>query len=434
MYITRLIDKHLNDWKVEKNRKPLLLRGARQIGKSTTIKNFGKSFKNFAEVNFDEMPEISSLFEGNLDVVKIVERLSIIFNMDIEKKNTLLFFDEIQSCPKAINSLRYFYEKMPHIHIIATGSLLEFALEELATFGVGRIKSIFMYGFSFDEFLMAMSENKLLIAKKKANANEPLDEILHKKLLDYLFTFILIGGMPDAIKTYVSDKSLLGVQDILSNLNLSFQADFSKYKKRIPVPRLVNTLNAVAMQSGGKFTLAKVVDTNNVQAREALHLLQLAGLIMPIIHSSANGIPIGAEAKPSMAKMMIMDTGLFQNILGLSLAEMVLDIKNIINKGALAECFWGLEYIKYQSPWLPPNLYYWHREARNANAEVDFVIQKGNLIIPIEIKSSNKGSMQSLHLFIKEKKSKVAYRFSLENFGLLNEVAIMPLYSISSLF
>jgi uncharacterized protein len=432
MYINRSIDKYLEDWKKESNRKPLMIRGARQIGKSTSIRKLGESFEYFVEVNFDELPEIATFFKGNLDVKKIIEQLSIFYNVPIEEGKTLIFFDEIQNCKEAINSLRYFYEKLPELHIIATGSLLEFAFANLPSFGVGRIKSLFMYPISFDEFLMALEERNLLKAKQNANSKNPLSEPIHNKLVEYLFTFILIGGMPEVVKNYAEKRNFIAAQEILTNLNLSFQTDFSKYKKRVPRQRIIDSLMAVAVQTGSKFVLSKIPNTNSIQARESLHLLQLAGLVLPITHSSANGIPLGAEAKHYRAKMILVDTGLYQNLLDIQLSELILDIKNIINKGALAECFWGLEYIKYQSPLLPPNLYYWHREARNANAEVDYIIQKGKNIIPIEIKSSNKGSMQSLHLFMKEKNSELGYRFSLENYNQLDKINIIPLYGISS--
>jgi uncharacterized protein len=432
MYINRLIDKHLAKWKQDASRKPLMLRGARQIGKSTTVRHLGDSFKCYVEVNFEEFPELGNLFNRNLDVKSIVENLAAFYNTPIEEGSTLLFFDEIQSCPSAINSLRYFYEKFPQLHVIAAGSLLEFALQDLPTFGVGRIVSMYMYPLSFDEFLMAKGETKLLEAKQNAHADAPLSDLLHHKLNEYLFKFILIGGMPEAVKVYIQNESLLGVEQVLTNLNLNFQTDFAKYKKRIPKQRIMDALHAVVQQGGGKFVLAKVPDTNSTQAREAIYLLQLAGLILPVVHSSANGIPLGAQANSAKAKMVLMDTGLYQNLLGLQLQDLLLDIKNIINKGALAESFWALEYIKYQSPFLPPNMYYWHREAKSANAEVDYVVQKGNAIIPIEIKSSTKGSMQSLRLFIAEKKIEMGYRFSLENFGQLEAIRVMPLYAVST--
>jgi predicted AAA+ superfamily ATPase len=434
MYSNRLIDRYLDKWRDEPVRKPLLLRGARQIGKSTSVKEFGQKFDSFLEINFEETPEISNFFKGNLDVHKIIENLSVFYNKAIIPGKTLLFFDEVQSSPEALNSLRYFYEKMPDLHIIATGSLLEFALGELPTFGVGRIKSLFMYPMCFDEFLIAMNEEKLLALKQKASTKEPLNEPIHNKLNDYLFSFILIGGMPEAVIKYATTKSMLAVQDVLTDLYVAFQADFAKYKKRVSKQRITEVFDAIVKQAGGKFILSKVKNLNNLQVMEALQLLIHAGLVLPVKHSSGNGIPIGAEANDKKTKMHLFDTGLFQNVLGLNLSTLLPDIKNIVNKGVLAEQFWGLEYLKYQLPTIPPALYYWHRETPNANAEVDYLIQQENNIVPVEIKSSGQGSMQSMHRFIAEKNKAFGYRFSLENYSDYDKIKVMPLYAVSSLF
>jgi uncharacterized protein len=434
MYYKRHIDSYLEDWRLEKDHKPILLRGTRQIGKSTSVRKLGDKFDHFIEVNFEENNELKSIFEGNLDIVKITNRIEVVFNIPIIDNRTLIFFDEIQVCPNAIMALRYFYEKRPNLHVIATGSLLEFGLEELPSFGVGRIRSLYMYPFSFDEFLTALGEKRLLEVKKKASPNEPLDELFHNKLNEYLSIFLIIGGFPSAVKKYVESKRLLLVQDSLMDLSNSFQTDFVKYKKRVPSQRLLEVFRGVITQVGGKFVYNKIQELNNLQVKDCIELLIKAGLIIPVTHTSGNGIPIGAEQNLKMRKMHIIDTGLYQSMLGLQLDDIILDINNIINKGSLADLFWGLEYLKYQSPNIPPALYYWHRESSTSNAEVDYVIQEGNKIRPIEIKASNKGSMQSLRLFLNEKKINFGYRFSLENFSQYEDIKVMPLYAVSNLF
>jgi uncharacterized protein len=289
-----------------------------------------------------------------------------------------------------------------------------------------------MYPMSFDEFLMAMNENKLLEAKQKANFTNPLHENLHNKLLDYLFIFILIGSMPESVMQYVNTKTLRNAEEILHSLLLSFQLDFAKYKKRVPKQRIEDVFQSVVKQAGGKFMFSKVGDLNNAQVKEAVELLLLAGLIIPITHTAANGIPLGAEIKNKKMKMILLDTGLYQNILKLNLSELLLDKKSLINKGAIAEQFWGLEFLKYQNPTQSIQLYYWHREAKNASAEVDFIVQKQNEILPIEIKSSTQGSMQSIHQFILEKNKEFGYRFSLENYSEYKNIKVIPLYAISN--
>jgi uncharacterized protein len=434
MYFKRLVDRHLVEWKDAVERKPLLLRGARQVGKSSAVKNLAKQFDNFVEVNFEENPGLIGLFDGDLNPQYLIQNLSIFLNQDIIPQKTLLFFDEIQICPRALASLRFFYEKMPELHLVAAGSLLEFALSELPTFGVGRIKSIFMYPFSFDEFLDAMGEEKLVKAKNSADITNPLPAAIHQKLIDFLKVYLLVGGMPEAVGAYAKSQSLLSVQLVLDELIVSLKADFVKYKKRVPAARISEIFDSVISQSGGKFVYSKVgQNINHGQAKETLELLIQAGLVYPVTHTSANGIPLGAESDPKKRKMILFDTGIFQRILGLNISDFLFDTDtSLINKGAIAEQFWALEYLKYNSPFQILNLYYWHRENPNANAELDYVIQKGSEVLPIEVKSSGKGSMQSLRQFLSEKNRPFGYRFSLENYSDYQQVKSYPLYGVKA--
>ena len=432
MYHKRLIDNVLSDWKNDNDKKPLLLRGARQVGKSSAVRHLGEQFEHYLEINFEENKAIATLFSQNLSVQQIVENLSVLFNTPIVAGKTLIFFDEIQTCIPAISALRFFYEKMPELHVIAAGSLLEFALEELPSFGVGRVRSLFLYPFSFDEFLTASGEHLLLESKQKANFSNPLADVLHQKLLRLLQNFIIIGGMPEVVSHYLKNQNLLEAQKILDDLYISLKADFAKYKKRVPLVRLTEVFEAVIKQTGGKFTFSKATpNANHVQIKEALDLLMMAGLVVSVTHTAANGIPLGAEMDAKKRKMMLLDTGIFQRVLGLDLSEILLD-STFINKGTIAEMFFGLELLKYSSPYTQNALYYWHREAASGNAEIDFVFQKGSKILPIEVKSSQKGSMQSLSLFLKEKNIAEGFRFSLENFSQYQNIKVFPLYAISN--
>ena len=435
IYLERHIDNILKAWKDNPDRKPLLLRGARQVGKSSAVKNLAKNFDFFIEINFEENPGINELFKRSLMPKLICENLSVYFGIPIVTGKTLLFFDEIQQSIPAISSLRYFYEQMPDLHLIAAGSFLEFAMQEIPSYGVGRVRSVFMYPFSFNEFLVAINEAALIDLKEKASFNNPLPEIFHNKLIDYLKKYLMIGGMPEAISKYVQNRKINDIQYVLDDLLISLKADFSKYKKRIPSLRVSKVLESVSLQSGGKFVYNNThVDANQMQIKESVELLVMAGLVITVTHSSSNGIPLGAESNPKKRKLFIFDTGLFQRICGLNLSKTILETDfNSINKGAIAEQFVGLELLKYSDPYQQESLYYWHRETASSNAEVDFVIQNENEIIPIEVKSSGKGSMQSMYQFIKEKKCKRGIRLSLENFSKMNEIEIIPLYAVSNL-
>ena len=436
-YFHRKIDADLLSWRKENDHKVLLLRGACQIGKSSAVRHLGKSFKYFLEVNFEEDVEVRSFFEnGSLSPQPIIEQLSIKYGVPIIAGETLLFFDEIQSCIPAISSLRFFYEKMPELHVIAAGSLLEFALEKIPSFGVGRITSMFMYPFSFYEFLGAMGENLLLDAIRKANPESPLHEVIHNKAVDLLKRFLVVGGMPNSVVKYVETRDLLQVQTILSSLLLSLQDDFSKYKKRVSVALLNEVFESVVRQAEGKFVYEKVAtQASNAQVKQSLEMLIMAGLVIPVTHTSANGIPLGAEINPKFQRMFLFDTGLFQRALGLDISQIFVtnDFKTI-NRGALAELFVGLELVKNSFCYSKFPLYYWQREKSQSSAQIDFLIQKNENIIPVEVKSGTQGAMQSLRLFMKEKKSAKGIRTSLENFGTFDNIEILPLYAVANVF
>lgn len=435
MYLKRKVDQELLLWSKSNDRKPLLLRGARQVGKSTAIRALSAHFDHYLEVNFEEQKQVHDLFHGNLSPQNLCENLSLLYNIPIVPGKTLMFFDEIQACPNAISSLRFFYEKMSDLHLIAAGSLLEFALEELSSFGVGRVRSMFMYPFSFDEFLVANNESLLLEAKLKALPENPLTEPLHQKLLGYLKRFLIIGGMPEVVASYVGGKSMIDCQSVLDDLVISLKADFSKYKQKVPISRISEVFESVVQQSGGKFVFSKAATEANLkQIKVAIDLLIMAGLVYPVTHSSANGIPLGAESDPKKRKMLLFDTGIFQRLLGLNVAEVLIsDQFSMINKGSLAELFVGLELLKSGSCYQQHSLFYWQREALNANAEIDYLIQKKQDLLPIEVKAGTKGSMQSLFLFLKEKNKSSGVRFSLENFAAYDQIRVFPLYAVSNL-
>ena len=433
-YLNRYIESHLNTWKDEQYRFPLLIRGARQVGKSYLVKQFGRQFQYFIELNLELNPDISKVFEGNLEPHRICDELALIYNTPIEPGKTLLFIDEIQSSLSAISSLRFFYEQYPELHVIAAGSLLEFALSELPSFGVGRIRSLFLYPFSFNEFLHAVGENKLLDAIQKAKPEKPLSELVHKKALNLYKRFVIIGGMPKVVSHYIETRDLLRCQQILDDLVLSFQDDFVKYKKRVSSFMLREVFNSVVAQNSNKFVYTKATpDLNRGQVKLCLELLSMAGLIYPITHSSANGVPLGAEINAKFRKYIVFDSGIYQRILGLELSDLLLKSDfDSINKGSIAELFVGLELMKVSDK--RNELYYWQRESKNSQAEVDYLVQKNTRILPIEVKSGTKGSMQSLFLFLNEKKIESGIRVSQENFSEYNKIKVFPIYAVANIF
>ena len=434
-YIERDVDRKLREWGVSGQRMPLLIRGARQVGKTSSVRHLGKSFKYYVEIDLNEHRELHDLFSQMLTPQEICLQLSYAVNIPIEAGETLLFIDEIQSCPEAINKLRYFYEQYPELHLIAAGSLLEFVLADIPSFGVGRIRSLFMYPFSFEEFLHANGEDLLIAAYQSASPEKPLNTIVHEKILQRFSSFVLMGGMPRVVQEYKKTKDLRKCQLVLNDLVVSYKDDFKKYRKRIPEERLTTVLESVARQHSGRFVYSNVNDNLSLsQVKITLELLVKAGLVYPVVHSAANGIPLGAETNERYQRMVLFDTGILMRMLGLNLAELfVRGVEILINKGSLAEVFVANELVKNSSCFEPPQLYCWHREKKDSQAEVDFVVQKGYDIIPIEVKAGTRGSMQSLRIFMQEKHSAYGVRTSQENFAQYDNIKVYPLYAISNL-
>ncbi len=254
MHISRKIDNELLEWKDEKGRKPLLIRGARQVGKSTAVEQLGKSFDHFLPINFESQRKVHKLFEGDLNPKEICNNLTLLLGTPIIPGKTLLFFDEVQACIPAISSLRFFYEQFPELHVVAAGSLLEFALAEIPSFGVGRIRSMFVYPFSFDEYLTAIEEKKLLNAKREAFATTSLAEPIHQKLITHWKQFLMLGGMPEVVATYHQHRDFIMCGQVLDDLIVSLKTDFAKYKKKIPLMRISEVFDSVVRQSENLFT------------------------------------------------------------------------------------------------------------------------------------------------------------------------------------
>jgi len=434
MYIIRKIDKELLDWRSEHDHKPLLIRGARQVGKSSSVRKLAEKFEYFIEINFEKNKTAHVFFDFDLIPIEICSKLSVHFNIPIIPNKTLLFFDEIQECPRAISALRFFYEEYPELHVVAAGSLLEFAFEDLPSFGVGRIRSIFMYPFSFSEFMIACGEKLLWNEICNSSPEKPLFPAFHQKALELLKKFLVIGGMPAVISKFVEKQDILSCQYILNDLINTLKTDFSKYKKSVPELRISTAFQAIVEQTGNRFNYSKVLPYNIRQIKESIELLQKAGLVFSIIHTSANGIPLGAQINHKKQKFITLDTGIFQRLLGLELSNILFSNNfSVINKGFIAEQMVGLELLKSFPSYDYGQLYFWQREVEKSNAEVDYIVQQGEKIIPIEVKSGTIGKMQSLHLFIKEKKSEFGIRTSLENFTQYDKIKVFPLYSIGNL-
>ena len=454
MYIERPIDALLLEWKNSANRKPLLLRGARQVGKSWAVEHLGETFDYFIEVNFEKRPEMLGVFQKIHDVHELAATLGMYYNTPVIPGRTLLFLDEIQKSADAIQSLWSFKEDYKELHVVAAGSLLEFALQELPSFGVGRIRSLFVYPFSFDEFLVAEGKADWVKAKQEANTEKPLLTPLYNDLVQHFRTFLMVGGMPASVATWVTTHDYSQCQAELDDIQLTYYDDFPKYAKKVDPTLLRNTLQSVVMQIGDKFTYSEVDGGYRADdVKKALKLLCDAGIIKRVSYTSGNGLPLGAEVNDKFRKYIYLDSGLLLRILDLDfggarqLTEMIIagTSEDLVNKGGLAEMVLGWELVKYNNPRMQHDLFYWENTAEGTRSEVDYIIARDLKVLPIECKAGTSGKMKSMYEFMHQKHLAEAIRSSLENFSELEHidkkdqdavrhVQIVPLFAISNLF
>ena len=451
MYYERIIDRYLSEWASRPVHKPILLRGARQVGKSTAVRHLGESFKYYVEINLEKQSNYIDLFKKDLDVTRIVPQMAAMCGTPIVPNETLLFIDEIQESQEAIMALRYFKEDMPNLHVIAAGSLLEFVLDEIPTFGVGRIHSMYMFPMSFDEFLLANGEQLLLDARGQANFDAPLPAPLHEKLIGLMRTFMLVGGMPESVVKWVQTHDFLQCQEVQDDIITGYEADFPKYKKKVDPQLLIATMKSAATQATRKFVYSRVPgEYKTAEVKKALDLLIKAGILVPVTHSSGNGLPLGNESDESIRKILLLDTGLMLRLLNMTMGDtsaitaqiLTATAADLVNKGPMAEMLAGLELLHYLTPNLHHDLYYWVRRAKNATAEIDYLLSRDMKVLPFEVKAGVQGGMKSLWDFMREKKLEQAVRCSLENFGkfdyvdaeaegAVRHVDVYPLYALS---
>ena len=438
MYIFREIDKDLLEWKNSREIKPLLLRGVRQCGKTSTVRNLGKTFETFIEINFEREPSYSELFSGNIDVDRICSEIELATGKRITDGSSLLFLDEIQNCPNAITALRYFKETRPELHVIAAGSLLEFALQKARTpisFPVGRVRSIYMYPLSFCEFISAIGKKGL--AENLQSERRIISDTLHSEYINLYKSFLVVGGMPEAVLEYATTGSFLECQRIHRDIVDNFENDFGKYSDKVPAEEIREVFRFALRNVGNQITLTKTVPGMKASRFSTiLDLLSMAGLVFQVKSSICESLPLGCGNKNVSIKLLAFDSGVYLTRQGYD-ASSILRAVNLesLNKGALVEMQTGLEILKYSDKYQSAELYYWKRTG--ANAEVDFVVQKGDNIIPIEVKSNTTGKMQSMAEYLKSHDAPYGIRVSLENFGTSTfqgkQIRVVPVYGVKAL-
>ncbi len=358
---------------------------------------FGKTYfnGNVHSINFERNPEIHSIFDQNLDSIRILAELELILNKRIEAGNDLLFFDEIQECPKAIMALRYFYEQIPNLHVIAAGSLLEFALNDIS-FPVGRLQLLQMHPMTFEEFLIA--NDKKLLAEKIKQPNIHLSASVLEIVNNELYRYFIIGGMPECVKIYVKTGSLIDPISIQTDLIATFRQDFSKYAGHSDKRCLNSVLTSVASKIGEQIKYSHLADNySNPTIKKAFELLETARLFTKVRAASPGGIPLGASASDKKFKVVFLDIGLLSNINGFYSDKTISKQKlNAAFNGKMAEQFVGQELRASANE----SLYYWSRNARGSSAETDYLIEQEGEVIPLEVKSGKSGRLRSLHILL----------------------------------
>ena len=408
MHLPRIIDKNLKNWAERPNRLPLIMRGARQVGKTAAVMELGRTsglFDNVVKIDFEEEPSLARVFAGSLKAEQIVRDLEAVTGQPIKAGKTLLFFDEVQECPRAISSLRYFREQMPELHLVAAGSLLEFVLGDLSM-PVGRVEYIYVRPMSFGEFLHATGRG--LLNSRRPNIMNWTDAIspsaIEAEALDSAFKeYAIVGGMPEAISTYVTTKSLIETARVHDRLIRSFRDDIPKYAQGdLQRANLAQSLLALAVSVGQQITYTKLVDDDAKRTKISVLLLEQAMLVSIARATSAAGLPLGAGVSNKYLKPIYLDVGLMQRACGRSPGQ-VLDSKNLLAdfKGQIAEQLVGQELLVQRSGSENEQLYFWQRAERGSSAEIDFLLSRDGQIIPIEVKSGPSGRLRSLHLFIK---------------------------------
>jgi len=424
--------RNLQQWITDPLRKPLIIRGARQVGKSWLIKEFSKQFDHYIELNFEKDNSLIHLFQNDINISQLTQQISLITGKPVIPGKTLLFLDEIQACERAITALRYFKEDQPNLHVIAAGSLIDFALNKEGI-PVGRVQFMYLHPLSFGEFLTAMGKDDLR-QYTIAHYNEPLNQTLHHSLNEYLKTYFWLGGMPAVVQSFLDYKDVAICQKLQDEIIEAYRQDFLKYAKKNQIFHLTKVLNAIPRQLGCKFKFVNVDhEIRSSHLKSALDLLSDAGIAKYCYHTAAQAQPLGAEKNEKRFKVYFFDIGLVYRLMGMTEQKWILEPLSSKTTGPLTEQFVAQELIAHSAYNKSYELYYWHREAKNSNAEVDFVLTKHQDILPVEVKAGSRGTVKSIQSFLKtHEHSHTALKIFERPYAKLDNIIEIPFYSLEA--
>lgn len=427
----RNLDVSLLEWKERAHRKPLLLRGARQTGKTFAVRTLGKTFPVFVELNFEREPKLNELFEADLDPVRIARDIELYSGRPLKSGNSLLFFDEVQFCPKALAALRYFYEEMPSLHVIGAGSLLEFEWERLSV-PVGRIQYRYVRPFTFTEFLLNLPSTALIAEQlTEFSYKKPIPAPVHEKLLGELRNFYHIGGMPRAIGSFLETNSFLDVREEQRSIVQTYRTDFNKYCGRAGIEEIEKVFAALPRLVGKKTVYNHIdPDARPEQVRRAIHLMEKALVVHRILSTPGDGLPLEAGASEKHYKTALLDIGLMNALLAGRTQWSMSTTTSDHFTGAASEQFVAQECKNIYGPTENRGLNYWFRNKKGSTAEVDFLIEIGGEIIPLEVKAGSTGRLKSMNLFLSSHpNSPFGIRLCGSNFVRNDRIFTIPLYA-----
>jgi predicted AAA+ superfamily ATPase len=423
-----LVDQLIH-WKNGKNRKPLILQGARQVGKTWILKEFGRiAFKQTVYLNFESSERLKNIFAADFNIQRIISVIEIETNQTINAEDTLLIFDEIQEAEKGLTALKYFFEQNPEYYIVAAGSLLGISIQKNNSFPVGKVDFLKLYPLSFLEFLENNNEQK--IAEQLKNKNWEVLHSFHDKLVEQLRLYYFIGGMPEVVSGYIETKNLQQVRNLQEKLLIGYENDFAKYAPNAVVPKIRLVWKSIISQlakENRKFIYGQIKHGARAKDFEnAINWLQDAGLVLKVTNVKKPTIPLSAYAEFDSFKLYLLDIGLL-NAMGKIDAKILLEKNTILTefKGASTEQYVCQQLITHTE------LFYW--TAENATAEVDFLLQHQNEIIPVEVKSEENLKSKSLKVYFEKYAPKNVVRTSMSPYREETWMTNLPLYGISAL-
>jgi predicted AAA+ superfamily ATPase len=427
--MNRLLFQDLVNWKNSKIRKPLIIQGARQVGKTWLMKEFGKQeFEQVVYLNFESSSRLSQLFAVDFNIERIITIVEIETNQKIIAETTLLIFDEIQEVEKGLTALKYFQEQAPQYYIIAAGSLLGVSLQKNNSFPVGKVDFLKLYPLSFMEFIGNIGEQRL--AEQIQNKNWDVIHIFHEKLVELLRLYYFIGGMPEVVSNYLENKDLIAVRSLQQKIIIGYENDFAKYAPNEIVPKIKLVWNSLISQlakENRKFIYGQIKKGARAKDFEmAINWLVDAGLVLKVNRIEKPIMPLNAYADFDAFKLFLIDIGLL-NAIGNLDQKILLEKNSILTeyKGALTEQF-VCQQLKIKT-----DIYYW--VAPNATAEIDFIVQYQNEIIPIEVKAEENLKSKSLKVFVDKFDNKNAIRTSMNQFRKEIWLTNIPLYAIDGI-